>query len=85
LRTFAIVGTLITVVIIGILTVIYLTAATAPMANMPEVRTPYGNIGGTANPGNVIDTTREIASMDKNRTQEMQNMLNKIDGAETNQ
>jgi hypothetical protein len=85
LRILGIVGALITVVIIGFAAVIYLNAATAPVTGIPEVNTPYGSIGGASNPGNVIDTAREIASFDKNRTQDMQNILDRMDGKTTNQ
>jgi hypothetical protein len=81
LRIFAIVGTLITVVIIAVMAVMYLNAATAPMTNVPEVKTPYGTVGGQSNPANVIDTARGIASMDRERQQDMQNIMNRIDGA----
>jgi hypothetical protein len=83
LRVFALAGTLITAAIIAVLAVMYLNAATAPATNMPRVETPYGTVGGTENPGNIIDTARGIASMDKNRTQEMQNMLDGTSGAGT--
>jgi hypothetical protein len=84
LRSITIIGTLITVAIIGIMAAMYLNAATAPVTNMPEVQTPYGTVGGSNNPANAIDTARGIASMDKARQQDMQDMLNKIDGVNTN-
>ena len=78
MRVLAIAGTLITVVIIGFMTVMYLNAATAPVTSIPEVQTPYGTVGGASNPANVIDTARGIASMDRVRQQEMQNMMDRI-------
>ena len=81
LRVFAIAGTLITVVIIGFMVVMYLNAATAPVTGIPEAQTPYGTVGGSSNPTNVVDTTRSIASMDHARQQDMENMLDKIGGA----
>jgi hypothetical protein len=84
LRVFTIAGTLITVVIIALLAVMYLNAATAPVTDIPRVETPYGAVGGTENPGNIIDTARGIASMDKNRTQDLQNMMDGTSGAGTN-
>jgi hypothetical protein len=84
LRVFTIAGTLVTVVIIAILAVMYLNAATAPATNIPRVETPYGAVGGAENQGSVIDAAREIASMDKNRTQDLQNMLDGTSGAGTN-
>ena len=83
MRVFAVVGTLITVVIIGFMAVMYLNAATAPVTAIPETKTPYGTVGGSSNPANVIDTTRKIASMDHARQQDMKNMLDKIGGANT--
>ena len=83
MRVFLIVGTLITVVIIGLMAAMYFNAATAPVTAIPETQTPYGTLGGSSNPANVIDTTRRIASMDRERQHDMQNMLDRIGGANT--
>ena len=83
LKIFAIAGTLITVVIIGLMAAMYFKTATAPVTGIPETQTPYGTIGGSSNPANVIDTAREIASMDRERQRDMQNMMNRIGGLDT--
>ena len=83
LRVFAIVGTLITVAIIGFMAAMYIKAATAPVTSIPETQTPYGTVGGASNPSNVIDTARGIASIDRLRQQDMQNMINRIGGSDT--
>jgi hypothetical protein len=85
MKIIMIIGTLITVVIIAFATVMYLNAATAPITNMPQIDTPYGNVGGAANPQNAIDLARSVVSMDKNRQQDMQNIMDQIDGAGANQ
>ena len=80
MRVFAIVGILITVVIVGFVAAKYLNAVTAPTTAVPDVQTPYGVVGGTLNPTNVIDTTLGIASMDHERQREMLNMMDNIGG-----
>jgi hypothetical protein len=80
LRTFTIVGLLATVAIIAVLTAVNMNAMTAPATNIPSVETPYGNIGG-GGAGSVVDTARDIASMDRERVREMQDIINRTDGA----
>jgi hypothetical protein len=80
LKAITIIGTLITVVVIGFVAAMYLNAATAP-AVKPSVR----DAGGSANPQNAVDLARDIVSMDKDRQREMQNIMDKIDGAGMNQ
>jgi len=83
LRIFSIMGILITVAIIGVMMAAYFKTITSPVTSMPEVNTPYGTVGGPSNQVNLVDTAREIASMDRERQQDMQNMLNRIEGANT--
>ena len=83
MRVFAIVGALITVVIIGFMAATYFRTATAPVTAIPETQTPYGTIGGSSNQTNAVDTARGIASMDRERQRDMQNMLDRIGGADT--
>ncbi|MDR3279228.1 MAG: hypothetical protein LBT23_01840 [Synergistaceae bacterium] len=84
MRIFTIIGTLITVVIIGFMAAMYLNTATAPVTNVPRVETPYGTIGQDA-PGNAIDTARSIVSVDRNRQQDMQNRLDRLGETTENQ
>jgi hypothetical protein len=81
LKVFAIIGTLITVVIIGFAAAMYLNEATAPVVNMP--RAADGD--SSANPQNAVDAARSIVSMDKKRQMDMQDIMDKIDGAGTGQ
>ena len=83
MRVFAIAGTLITVAIIGFTAAMYFKAVSAPVTSIPETQTPYGAVGGSSNQTNVIDTAREIASMDRERQRDMQDMLDRIGGANT--
>jgi len=84
LKVFAIVGILITVVIIGFMAAMYLNSAVAPVTVVPEVETPYGTVGGGSNPANAIDLARGIASMDRERQQEMQKIVDNLGGANAN-
>jgi hypothetical protein len=81
LKVIAIVGTLITVVIIGFAAAMYLNAATAPVITA----LPAGEGGGSADPQNAIDAARSIVSMDKDRQRDMQDIMDKIDGAGSGQ
>ena len=81
MKAITIIGTLITVVVIGFVAAMYLNAATVPVINAPSVR----DAGGSANPQNAVDLARDIVSMDKDRQREMQNIMDKIDGAGMNQ
>jgi hypothetical protein len=83
LKAITIIGTLITVIVIGYVAVTYLNAATAPVINVPSVNAPYGD--GSENPQNAIDAARSIVSMDKDRQRDMQNIMDKIDGVGTGQ
>ena len=83
MRIFSIVGVLITTVIIGLMAAMYFKTATSPVTSIPEAPAPYETAGSSPNPANVIDTAREIASMDLERQQDMQNMLNRMGGANT--
>jgi hypothetical protein len=81
LKVIAIIGTLITVVIIGFAAAMYLNAATAPVVNLPSAT----DGGGSPNPQNAIDAARSIVSMDKNRQRDMQDIMDKIDGVGSGQ
>jgi hypothetical protein len=81
LKVIAIIGTLVTVVIIGFAAAMYLNAATVPVISMPSV----GDGSGSANPQNAIDAARSIVSVDKDRQRGMQDIMDKIDGVETGQ
>jgi hypothetical protein len=81
LKAITIIGTLITVLIIGFAAVMYLNAATAPVVNMPS----QVEGGGSADPQNAIDAARSIVSADKDRQRGMQDIMNKIDGVGTGQ
>ena len=83
MRIFSIVGVLITTVIIGLMAAMYFKTVTSPVTSIPEAASPYGTAGGSPNPSNVIDAAREITSMDRERQQDIQNMLNRIEGANT--
>jgi hypothetical protein len=78
LRIFAIVGTLVTVLIIGFMAAMYLRASTAPMTSVPRVETPYGSVGGETNPMNAVETARNLVSIDKARQNDMQNQMNRM-------
>ena len=83
MKIFAIAGTLITVVIIGFLAATYFQTISTPVTSIPETQTPYGITGSPSSQTNVIDTAREIASMDRERQREMQNIIDRIEGANT--
>jgi hypothetical protein len=77
LKVITIIGTLITVIVIGFAAAVYLNAATAPVTiALPE----GGAAGSSANPQNAIGAARSIVSMDKSRQQDMQNIMDKMDG-----
>jgi hypothetical protein len=79
LRIFAIVGTLVTVLIIGFMAAMYFRASTAPISSVPSVETPYGNIGGETNQMNAVDTARNIVSIDNARQNDLQNQMDRMD------
>jgi hypothetical protein len=79
LKTITIIGTLITLAIIGFVAAMYLNAATAPVITLPSAG------DGPANPQNAVDAARSVVSMDKDRQRDMQDIMNKIDGVGTGQ
>ena len=81
MKIFGIVGTLMAVAIIGFMAALYFNTVTSPVTSAPAVITPYGTVGGSSSTSNVIDTARGLVSMDRERQHEMQNMLNRIGGA----
>ena len=81
MKAITIIGTLITVVIIGFAAAMYLNAATAPVIEVPSMGSP----DGSANPQNAVDAARSIVSMDKERQRGMQDIMDKIDGVGTGQ
>ena len=85
MKVIVIIGTLITVILIGLAAAMYLNAATAPVITVPSVVTPYGETAGPENPQNAIDAARSVVSMDKERQRDMQDIMDKIDGVGTNQ
>ncbi|MDR1965159.1 MAG: hypothetical protein LBQ36_00495 [Synergistaceae bacterium] len=86
MRVFAIVGLLVTVAIIGFLAAAFLSQATRPMTAIPADVLPAGksadsDIGGASpRQGNAIDAARAVASVDRARQQEAQELMNRMDG-----
>ncbi|MDR1509593.1 MAG: hypothetical protein LBS53_08145 [Synergistaceae bacterium] len=81
MRIFAIIGTIVTVLIIGFMAAMYISASTAPMTVVPSVETPYGSAGGETNQMNAVDTARSLVSLDKARQRDMQNQMDRMDHA----
>ena len=79
MRVFAILGTLVTVLIIGFMAAMYLRASTVPLTGVPQVETPYGSVGGATNPMNAVDTARKLVSLDNARQNDMQNQMDRMD------
>jgi hypothetical protein len=85
LKAITIIGTLITVLVIGFAAAMYLRAATAPVTNAPSMSVPYEDGGGSVNRQNAVGAARSVASMDKDRQRDIRDIMDKIDGAGTDQ
>jgi hypothetical protein len=82
MKILAILGMLVSVIIIGVAAAFYFSAITQPMPNVPafQADVPGAPAGGGAM--NAVDTARALVSADKIRQRGIEEQLNKIDGGQ---